>query len=112
VPDAAGVLETDLTVCCQGFADAVLFGGLTSRIGKSRSVAGLLFPSDAVVADDNVATLIPDALLVVVLAAVSQQEQLENWIMHEMKKGVPLPGLYPSNNETKAWYELAQGVGH
>ena len=27
------------------------------------------------------------------------------WIMREIDKGVPLPGLYPPNAETKARYE-------
>ena len=34
-----------------------------------------------------------------------EQERLETWIMGDVDKGVPLPGLYPPNAETKARYE-------
>jgi hypothetical protein len=34
-----------------------------------------------------------------------EQERLETWIMGEVDRGVPLPGLYPPNAETKARYE-------
>ncbi len=34
-----------------------------------------------------------------------EQERLELWIMREIEKGVPLPGLYPPNAETRARYE-------
>ena len=30
---------------------------------------------------------------------------MEAWIMTEVEAGVPLPGLYPMNAETKARYE-------
>jgi hypothetical protein len=33
---------------------------------------------------------------------------MEAWIMDEVAKGVPLPGLYPMNAETKARYEAAK----
>jgi hypothetical protein len=38
------------------------------------------------------------------------QEKLEAWIMREVEKGVPLPGLYPPNAETKARYEAETGI--
>jgi len=33
---------------------------------------------------------------------------LEAWIMQEVGRGVPLPGLYPMNAETKARYEASK----
>jgi hypothetical protein len=30
---------------------------------------------------------------------------MEAWIMTEVDRGVPLPGLYPMNEETKKRYE-------
>jgi hypothetical protein len=30
---------------------------------------------------------------------------MEGWIMDQVDKGTPLPGLYPMNAETKARYE-------
>ena len=35
-------------------------------------------------------------------------ERLEAWIMQEVEAGVPLPGLYPPNAETKARYEASK----
>jgi len=61
------------------------------------------------VVDDDGAVLIPASLIGIVLATAPQQEHLENWIMGEVEKGVPLPGLYPPNEETKARYEASKG---
>ena len=33
-----------------------------------------------------------------------EQERLEGWIMSEVERGVPLPGLYPPNDEAKPRY--------
>ncbi|MBV9975989.1 MAG: ribonuclease activity regulator RraA, partial [Hyphomicrobiales bacterium] len=45
------------------------------------------------------------ALAAEVAAAGTEQERMEAWIVREVEKGVPLPGLYPMNAETKARYE-------
>jgi hypothetical protein len=39
-----------------------------------------------------------------VTAEAIEQEQLEGWIMSQVDEGVPLPGLYPPNEENKARY--------
>ena len=39
------------------------------------------------------------------------RERLEAWIMQEVEKGTPLPGLYPPNAETKARYEAETRKG-
>jgi hypothetical protein len=33
------------------------------------------------------------------------------WIMREVERGVPLPGLYPPNAEAKARYEASKKDG-
>jgi len=48
-------------------------------------------------------------LLTDVVEAAAEQEKLEAWIMAEVQAGVPLPGLYPANAETKARYEAFRG---
>jgi regulator of RNase E activity RraA len=58
-----------------------------------------------IVADGDGAVVIPQALVVEVAAAAAEQEALEGWIMGEVEKGVPLPGLYPPNAETRSRYE-------
>jgi hypothetical protein len=40
-----------------------------------------------------------------VAALAAEQERLEGWIMSEIDRGVPLPGLYPANDETRKRYE-------
>ena len=37
-----------------------------------------------------------------------EQERFEGWIMSEIARGVPLPGLYPPNAEAKARYEATR----
>jgi hypothetical protein len=57
--------------------------------------------------------LIPAGLLDEVMAAAVEQERLEGWIMSQVEAGLPLPGLYPPNEENaaryKAWVQ-AQGA--
>jgi len=43
-----------------------------------------------------------------VIDAAVEQEAMEGWIMTEVERGVPLPGLYPMNAETKARYEASK----
>jgi regulator of RNase E activity RraA len=56
------------------------------------------------VVDEDGAVVIPRALLSDVVEQAVEQEKLEAWIMGEVQAGTPLPGLYPSNAETKARY--------
>ena len=46
-----------------------------------------------------------------VTALAVEQERLEGWIMDEVHRGVPLPGLYPANAETQARYEAWKKKG-
>lgn len=110
VRDLAGVLGTGLPVWCRGAAAPPSVAGLTFVNWQEPIGCGgvAVFPDDVVVADDDGATLIPSALLNDVIAAAVDQEMMEAWIMHEVERGVPLPGLYPPNAETKARYEASK----
>jgi regulator of RNase E activity RraA len=107
VRDVAGVLETKLPVWCRGVAAPPSVAGLTFVAWQQPVGCGgvAVFPDDIVVVDQDGAVLIPAALLDTVLAEAPEQERMEGWIMEEIGKGVPLPGLYPMNEETKARYE-------
>ena len=115
VRDVAGVLGTGLPVWCRGTAAPPSVAGLTF-VGWQEPIdcGGVaVFPNDVIVVDQDGAVLIPAALLDDVLAAAVEQERLEGWIMSQVEAGVPLPGLYPPNEENAARYRafVAQGGG-
>jgi regulator of RNase E activity RraA len=106
VRDLAGVLGTGLPVWCQGTAAPASVTGLTF-VGWQEAIdcGGVaVFPNDVIVVDADGAVLIPAALLDDVIAAAVEQERLEGWIMGQVEAGVPLPGLYPPNDENQARY--------
>jgi regulator of RNase E activity RraA len=111
IRDYAGVMGTGLPVWCQGVAAPASVAGLTFVNWQEPIACGgvAVFPDDIVVVDDDGAVLIPQALLADVLKAAPEQERMEAWIMTEVEKGLPLPGLYPMNAETKARYEKSKG---
>ncbi|MEJ6023114.1 ribonuclease activity regulator RraA [Ramlibacter sp. PS4R-6] len=105
--DVQGVLGTGLDVWAQGWAAPPSVAGLTF-VGWQEPIdcGGVaVFPNDVIVCDQDGAVLIPAALLDDVIAAATEQEHLENWIMSEVEKGAQLPGLYPPNEENKKRYE-------
>jgi regulator of RNase E activity RraA len=107
VRDLAGVLGTKLPVWCQGTAAPASVNGLTF-VGWQEPIGcgGVaVLPNDVIVADGDGAVVIPADLVADVVAAAVEQERLEGWIMREVDAGVPLPGLYPSNEATRARYE-------
>ena len=106
IRDQAGVLATGLPVFCQGTAAPASVNGLTF-VGWQEPVGcgGVaVFPNDLVVVDGDGAVLIPQALIAEVVAAAVEQERLEGWIMSQVEAGLPLPGLYPPNDEQQARY--------
>jgi regulator of RNase E activity RraA len=107
VRDLAGVLRTDLPVWCTGAAAPASIAGLTFINWQEPIACGgvAIFPGDIIVADDDGAVVIPQALLAEVVEAGVEQERFEAWIIDEVKAGIPLPGLYPANAETRARYE-------
>ncbi|WP_046863545.1 ribonuclease activity regulator RraA [Microvirga massiliensis] len=105
--DGAGVEGTGLPVWCNGVAAPASVAGLTF-VGWQEPIGcgGVaVFPDDLVVADGDGAVVIPSALVPEIAKAAVEQEHLEAWIMREVEKGTPLPGLYPPNAETRARYE-------
>ncbi len=104
--DAVGVDQTGLPVWSAGVAAPPSVAGLTF-VGWNEPVGcgGVaVFPNDVVVADGDGAVVVPRALLPRVLAEAPEQERMEAWIMREIGRGVPLPGLYPMNEATRARY--------
>ncbi len=110
VRDLAGVLGTGLPVWCDGAAAPPSVAGLTFVDWQLPIGCGgvAVFPNDVIVADDDGAVLIPQAIVEEVAKLGVEQERMEGWIMGEVEKGLPLPGLYPMNAETKARYEASK----
>src|SRR6187399_284307 len=107
VRDIAGVLATGLAVWCKGVAAPPSVAGLTF-VGWQEPIAcgGVaIFPDDLVVADDDGAVLIPKDLVNFVAEEGEEHERYESWVVSEVERGVPLPGLYPPNDDAKARYE-------
>lgn len=110
VRDIAGVRGTGLPVWCRGTAAPPAVGALTF-VGWQQPIGcgGVaVFPDDVIVADDDGAVVIPQALLDEVVAEAPEQEHVEGWIMDEVMAGAALPGLYPMNEENKARYEASR----
>jgi regulator of RNase E activity RraA len=107
VRDVAGVLRTDLPVWCNGVAAPPSVAGLTFVDWQKPIGCGgvAIFPDDVIVADEDGAVVIPQALLNDVVEAAAEQEKLEAWIVAEVQSGAALAGLYPPSAETKARYE-------
>src|SRR6201995_3547419 len=110
VRDLEGVLGTGLPVWCDGYAAPPSVAGLTFvGWGEAIGCGGVaVFPNDVVVADQDGAVLIPQAMLDHVLAEAPEQERMEAWIVDEVTNGAALPGLYPMNAETKARYAASK----
>jgi regulator of RNase E activity RraA len=107
VRDKAGVVATNLPVWCQGTAAPASVNGLTF-VGWQEPIAcgGVaVFPDDVIVVDDDGAVLIPQDLVDFVVSEGAEHERYESWVVSEVERGVPLPGLYPPNDEAKARYE-------
>jgi regulator of RNase E activity RraA len=105
--DLAGVLGTSLPIWCRGAAAPPSVAGLTFVNWQEPIACGgvAVFPGDTIVVDDDGAVVIPQALVGEVVPIMVEQERLEGWIMGEVERGLPLPGLYPANAENKARYE-------
>jgi regulator of RNase E activity RraA len=113
VRDVAGVLSTGLAVWAAGVAAPPSVAGLTFVDWQQPIGCGgvAIFPGDMIVADQDGAVVIPAAMVGEVTALAVEQERLEGWIMTEIDRGVPLPGLYPANAETKARYDAWKEKG-
>lgn len=107
VRDGAGIEATGLPVWCAGVAAPASVAALTFvGWGEPIGCGGVaVFPDDVIVLDGDGAVVIPAAFVEEVAKAGPDQELLELWIMGEVEKGTPLPGLYPPDAEARARFE-------
>ena len=111
--DGVGCEATGLPVWSAGIAAPPSVSSLTFvGWGEPIGCGGIaIFPDDVIVADGDGAVVIPQKLVEDVAKAGPEQELLEMWIMKEVERGVPLPGLYPPNDEAKARFEADRRKG-
>lgn len=109
VRDVAGVLATGFPVWSAGVAAPPSVAGLTFVNWQEAVGCGgvAVFPDDVIVADQDGAVVVPQAMLAAVTEAAVEQEKLEEWIMAEVAGGASLPGLYPPDAAALARYEAA-----
>ena len=107
VRDRVGVAASALPVWCAGVAAPPSVAGL-HFVGWQEPIAcgGVaVLPDDWIVADDDGAVVVPAALADEVAVLATEQERFEAWVVREVEAGVPLPGLYPPDEETLRRYE-------
>jgi len=105
--DVEGVRAVGLPAWCSGPAAPPAVAALTF-VGWQQPVAcgGVaIFPDDFIVADDDGAVVIPQAMAQEVVRDALAQERLENWIMSEVDRGAGLMGLYPPNEKNRERFE-------
>jgi regulator of RNase E activity RraA len=105
--DRHGVVGTGLPVWCAGVAapasvNQLTFVGWNEPVGCGGCA---IFPGDVIVADDDGAVVIPQALVDFVANEGAEHELMESWLVQEVEKGAALPGLYPPNEANKKRYE-------
>jgi regulator of RNase E activity RraA len=106
VRDRAGVLTSALPVWCAGVASPASVNGLTF-VGWQQPIGCggcAIFPEDVIVADDDGAVVIPQAMLDFVAREGAEHELYESWVFSEVENGAKLPGLYPPNDVAQARY--------
>jgi regulator of RNase E activity RraA len=106
VRDIEGIRATGLRVFARAVAAPPSVAGLTF-VGWQQPIGcgGVaIFPGDLIVADQDGAVVIPRALVPQTVPLAVEQERFEQWVMGEVRRGVPLPGLYPPDAATKARY--------
>ena len=63
-----------------------------------------VFPGDVIVGDSEGVVVVPRHLADDIARDAYEQEQMEEFVLMEIRKGRPLPGTYPPNAETQARY--------
>ena len=64
-----------------------------------------VYPGDVIVADEDGAIVVPRHLADEVARDSFEQERLEKFVAIRVGKGIPIPGTYPPNDETRALYQ-------
>jgi regulator of RNase E activity RraA len=105
--DLEGVRKTGLPVWCSGISAPPSVAHPTFVDWQQPIGCGgvAVFPDDILVADQDGAVVIPQAMVAAVIEAGREAEILEEWILDQVNAGRKLPGLYPPDEKTTAEYQ-------
>lgn len=67
-----------------------------------------VFPGDIMVGDGDGVMVIPAEIADEIAAEAAGMEDYEAWVMDQVRRGAPIIGLYPMNDETRARYEASR----
>lgn len=106
IRDIEGVRRTELPVWCSGVSAPPSVARLTFVAWQQPIACGgvAVLPHDMIVADQDGAVVIPQAMVESVVELGAEGEALEEWILHEVETGASLPGLYPPSEERTAQF--------
>ncbi len=107
VRDVPGIVASGLPVWCQGSAAPGFNAALTFATWQQPIACGgvTVIPGETVVMDEDGAVVIPEEYLDELVSVGPHHEHIEAWIIEQVVKGAPLPGLYPPNEETTARFD-------
>jgi regulator of RNase E activity RraA len=107
IRDIEGVRRTALPVWCSGISAPPSVARLTFVAWQQPIGCGgvAVLPNDLIVADQDGAVVIPEAMVESVIELGMEGEALEEWILREVEAGGRLPGLYPPGEEKTAEFQ-------
>ncbi len=111
VRDYDSIAELAFPVFCAGpcaSVNLVLHHAVDTQVPVA--CAGVaVYPGDVLVGDSEGVVVIPRALAPEIAEPAVEQEQLERFILDEVRAGASLPGTYPPNAATLAKYRASHG---
>jgi regulator of RNase E activity RraA len=110
IADVVDVAATELPVFCQGSAPVPAPARqIICDLQCPVSCMGVtIYPGDILVGDENGVVAVPRAIVSDVTAKSAEKEDLEQYLLSQLKQGAPLDGTYPPNAEMLARYKASK----
>src|SRR5438093_1327642 len=100
----ASTATVSMQMLKRGFRNTSI-SGVRPLNPKATRLVGPVYPGDVIVADEDGAICVPRHLADEVARDSFEQERLEKFVAIRVAKGIPIPGTYPPNDETKKLYQ-------
>ena len=112
VRDKAGISKLDWAVWSRSVAGPPGIAGLLYADEQVPVACGgvAVLPGDIIVADEDGAVVVPQAIAAEVAAEAAMKELFEEWALGEVRNGAPIVGTYPPNEETLARYRAGRSA--